>query len=476
MTQMHRSQVVADLAIVGAGSAAFSAAIRASGLGAKVVLIEQGVIGGTCGNVGCVPSKALIVAAETRHRAMTQPFPGISTQAGPVVMDALVAGKRALVDDLRTAKYEDLARAYGFTILNGQARFVAGGALVVSGAPEREVVATNMVIATGATPKIPPIPGLDTVEYLTSATAMDLAAVPERLLVLGGGAIGLEYAQLFAHLGAAVTLIEVRDRIVATEEPEISTALVQVLADQGVEVVTAATIGKVSRFQGSIRVEIKEATMARHFEGDALLVATGREPNTAGLGLTHVGVEVGSDGEVVVDEFLQTSNQRIYAAGDVTGAPQFVYVAGLHGSIVADNALTGVKRRVDYRTLPRVTFTTPSIASVGLTQERATAAGYRCESRTLDLAVVPRAIVNRDEDGIIKIVADGDTGRVLGIHLLADGASEVILAGVYALEANFSVDQLATVWAPYLTMSEALRLGGMSFTQDIDSLSCCASS
>ncbi|WP_298342802.1 mercury(II) reductase [Ferrimicrobium sp.] len=468
-----------DLAIIGSGSAAFSTAIHAVGLGAQVVLIEQGTIGGTCVNVGCVPSKALLAGAEARHEALTQPFPGISTKAGPVDMGALIGGKSDLVAGLRRDKYEDLAQAYGFPVIQGVATFGVDGALRVhhQGGVDggEEIRADQYVIATGAMPSIPAIPGLASVKYLTSTTAMELEELPGRLIVIGANAVGLEQAQLFSHLGATVTIVEVRDRIAPFEEPEISAMLERVLVEEGVEVLTGAMIGGVSQIGDQIRIELTHLGQSRSLEGDALLVATGRMPNTAALGLEHVGVALGPRGEVVVDDQLRTTNPKIFAAGDVTGAPQFVYVAGQHGTIVADNALSNAGRRVDYRTLPRVTFTTPQVASVGLTDEGAIAAGYRCDCRVLELSSVPRALVNRDTRGLVKIVADGDTGVVLGIHLLANGAADSILAGVYALEANFTVDQLASIWAPYLTMSEAIRLGAQSFTRDVGMLSCCAS-
>ncbi len=469
-----------DLAIIGSGSAAFSAAIHAVTQGASVVLVEQGTVGGTCVNVGCVPSKALLAAAEARHIADTQAFPGISTQAGAVDMESLILGKKSLVEELRYEKYENLAKVYGFSILHGTATFNEDGSLLVShrgsSSQTTEVVfANHYVIATGATPSIPAVPGLESVPYLTSTTAMELSEVPESLVVIGANAVGLEQAQLFSHLGAKVTVIELRSRIAPFEEPEISQVLTEVLEDEGIEILPSSSIEQVSGSAGAIHIELVRSGERRSLDVTTLLVATGRVPNTAGLGLENVGVKVGPHAEVVVDDQLRTSNPKIYAAGDVTGGPQFVYVAGQHGTIAVDNALSGMGRKVDYRTLPRVTFTTPQIASVGLSDEEAVQAGYRCESRVVNLSSVPRAIVNRDTRGLVKIVADSDTKRVLGIHLLANGAADSILAGVYALEANFTVDQLASIWAPYLTMAEAIRLGAQSFGRDVSLLSCCAS-
>lgn len=460
-----------DLAIVGSGSAAFATAIAASRSGASVLLVEEGLVGGTCVNVGCVPSKALLAAAEARHIASDMRFPGISTTANGVNMAALIAGKESLVEMLRLEKYEHLAELYGFDILHGHGRFGSGGTLAVDGAP---VVADHYVIATGATPWSPPIPGLEKVAFLTSTTAMELDHVPESLVVIGGNAVGLEQGQLFAHLGSKVTIVEALPGIAPFEEPEVSGALAGIFGDEGIAIEAGARVTRVLQENGTIAVEIDTAHQSSEVRAEALLVATGRRPNTRNLGLDEVGVSVGSRGEVVVNDELRTTNPRIFAAGDVTGHPQFVYVAGLHGGIVADNALSGAHRRVDYRTLPRVTFTSPQIASVGMTDEEAGRSGINCECRVLSLAHVPRAIVNRDTRGVAKIVAERGTGRVLGIHLLADGAADAILAGVYALEAKFTVEQIAATWAPYLTMSEAIKLTAQSFSRDVNALSCCA--
>ncbi|SHE98757.1 mercuric reductase [Ferrithrix thermotolerans DSM 19514] len=476
MALNHKSTY--DLAIVGSGSAAFSTAIHAKGLGASVVLIEQGIIGGTCVNVGCVPSKALLAAAEARHIALTQMFPGINTNVGPVDMKALLAGKRDMVTGLRKEKYEDLAKVYGFEITYGVASFAPNGSLSVKRHEENEdmeIQASHYVIATGASPFIPPIPGLGSVNFLTSTTAMEVEELPRHIIVIGANAVGLEQAQLFSHLGARVTIVELQDRIAPFEEPEISETLRSVLVEEGVQVLTGSAVESVRQEGKDIKIDLKHLGENLHLEGDAILIATGRTPNTSNLGLKHMGVEVGPKGEVLVDDQLKTTNPKVFAAGDVTGAPQFVYVAGQHGTIVADNAISNAGRKVDYRTLPRVTFTTPQIASVGLTDQAAIEAGYSCDCRVLDLSYVPRALVNRNTKGLVKIVADGDTGRVLGVHMLADGAAESILAGVYALEANFTVEKLASVWAPYLTMSESIRLTAQSFNRNVSLLSCCAS-
>ncbi len=459
-----------DLAIVGSGGAGFAAAIAARSRGLQVIMIEAGTVGGTCVNVGCIPSKALLAAADARHVAMDQRFPGIMTQAGPVDMAALVAGKREIVDSMRQEKYLDLAQSYGWEIRRGQARFVPGPALEVGAG---RIEAEHYLVATGSSPWNPPVAGLDGGPYLTSTTAFELDRVPESMVVVGGNYVGLELGQLFARLGSRVTLVEALPRLAPAEEPEISTALAAVLADEGVEVITAAPLLGVSWDGDRPRVRLG-GDAPREVQADHLLMATGRRPNTAGLQLDRVGVEVGARGEVVVDTRLHTTSPRVWAAGDVTGAPQFVYVAGAHGTTVVENAFFGGDREIDYRHLPRVTFTTPAIAAVGMTDQEAAASGIRCTCSVLPLAYVPRAIVSRDTRGLVKIVADADSRRVLGVHILADGAGDMVLAATYALEAGLTIDQLAGTWCPYLTMAEGIKLAAQGFDRDVSKLSCCA--
>jgi mercuric reductase len=460
-----------DLAIVGSGSGAFAAAIEAVRKGKRVVMIERGVVGGTCVNVGCIPSKALLAAAEARHVAADARFPGIRTEAGPVDMAGLVGGKQELVDGLRHEKYLDLIDDYGWELVRGEGRFVEGPAVEVDG---RRVEADHYVIATGSAPWAPPIDGLDDVGYLTSTTAMELDEAPGSVIVVGGNYVGLEQGQIFQRLGSEVTLLEALDRIAPAEEPEISATLADVLAEEGMAVHAGAEVTAVRRDGDEVVVTARVDGEGKEFRAEQLLVATGRRPATDRLDLPAVGVEVGRRGEVVVDDQLRTGNPRIWAVGDVTGHPQFVYVAGAHGAIAVDNAFDDAGRTVDYRTMPRVTFTSPNVAAVGITDAQAAEQGLDCTCRVLELKWVPRAIVNRDTRGAVKIVAERRSGIVRGVHVLADNAGDVILAGVYAVQAGMTVEQMANTWAPYLTMSEGLKLAAQTFTGDVSRLSCCA--
>jgi len=455
-----------DLAIIGSGGAAFSAAIAARERDLRVVMIERGTVGGTCVNVGCIPSKALLAAAETRHRATAQAFPGIRTDAGPVDMAALVAGKDEILGRLRQEKYLDLADSYDIELVHGEARFVAGAALKVDG---RRVEASHYLVATGSTPRIPDVGGLADCGYLTSTTAMELERLPESLIVLGGGYVALEQAQLFARLGTTVTIV-VRSSIARREEPEIADALRDALTNEGIRIREQTAVQSVRRD----RAEVTVATDHGQLTAEHLLVATGRRPQTRGLGLDAAGVPLGEDGAVIVDDELRTSNPQVWAAGDVTGHPQFVYVAARHGRTVVDNAFADAARSIDYAALPRITFTSPAVASAGMTEADAQAQGLQTDSRVLELAAVPRAIISRSTHGLVKLVAEQGTGRILGVHLLAEGAGDAILAAVYAVGARMTVQQMADSWNPYLTIGEAIHLTAQSFTRDPATLSCCA--
>jgi mercuric reductase len=458
-----------DLLIIGGGSAAFAAAIRASNIGARVAIVERNTVGGTCVNVGCIPSKNLLAAGETYRQAGHHPFAGVETRQGGVDVKSLIGMKGEVVAMLSKEKYLDLAELYGFEIIRGQARFVSPDAIEVD---RKEIIAGHFVIATGSAPWAPPIEGLDEAGYLTSTTAMELKELPESLVVIGGNYIGLEMGQLFSSLGTKVAIVEALERIAPLEEPEISEWMTEILTEEGIEIATSA---KVVRIEGGERktVVAEFEGSERKFEADEVLVATGRRPVLDGLDLERAGIDVTDRGMLVLDDELRTTNPKVFAAGDVTGAPQFVYVAGAQGTLVADNAIRGAHRKMDYLALPRVTFTNPNIAAVGLTDQQAQEQGL-CECRVIELKHVPRAVVNLDTRGAIKIVADSQTGKVLGVHAIGANAGDIILAGVYAVKFGLTVQDLADTWAPYLTMSEGIKLAAQAFTTDPAMLSCCA--
>lgn len=471
VTERAPAEGTYDLAIVGSGGGAFAAAIRARDRGARVVMIERGTLGGTCVNIGCVPSKTLLRAGEIYWEAGHNPFAGVVTNDGPVELAALVAQKDELVAQLRQEKYLDLIGEYGWDLVRGQAHFGKDGFLRVDG----DVVhAQKILLATGASPAIPSIPGLTAVPYLTSISALSLTKLPKSLVVIGSGYVALELGQLFRHLGSRVTLMQRSPRILKSYDPEVAEAVEGALSSQDIELVAGVRYDRVQKRDGHIIVHLTVDGTSRTVEGEQLLVASGRVPNSEALALDRAGIAVGARGEIVVDKHLQTTNPNVYAAGDVTLSPQFVYVAAYEGALAAENALEGNPRTVDLSALPGVTFTNPAIATVGLTEAQAQEKGYDVKTSVLPASAVPRAIVNRDTRGVFKIVADAATDQILGVHVVAENAGDVIYAGVLAVKFHFTVQDLVETFAPYLTMAEGLKLAAQSFGRAIHKLSCCA--
>lgn len=467
----HPGDEKLDLLIVGAGSAGFAAAIRATELGASVAMVERGALGGTCVNVGCVPSKTLIRAAEVQHRAERSAFAGIRTRADRPDFKAVIEQKRQLVAELQQAKYWDVLASYpSIMLMHGEARFRSDGTVEVDGEP---VAARKVLLVTGSSPHLAPIPGLSDARPLTSTELMELEQIPEHLVVLGGGYVGLELGQTFARLGSRVTILA-RSRLLSHEDEEISAALAGYLRDEGLDVRTGVRIDGVSGAPGAFRVGFERDGEHHVLEPDQVLAATGRRPNTRGMGLEDAGVELGEGGEVLVDEHLRTSRPGVYAAGDVTGEPSFVYVAAYAGSLAAENALNGDSRTYDLSVVPRVTFTDPAAASVGLTEAQARERGIDVAVSRLPMSYVPRAIAARDTRGLVKLVADAKTKLLVGAHILAPEAGDIIQQAAMAIRFGIRTDEIASMLHPYLTNAEALKLACQTFDKDVARLSCCA--
>jgi mercuric reductase len=446
-----------ELVVLGSGSAAFAAAIRARDLGARVLMVEHATIGGTCVNIGCVPSKSLLVSAERSDG-----------QAGALAQ--AVSIKAALVEQLRQEKYIDLVDVYGFEFREGEVGLLGAHCVQVDG---EQVSADAILVATGARPAIPPIEGLEEAGYLTSTSALEVTEPPRRLAVIGANAIGLELGQMFGMFGSQVTFIDLI-RVAPFGEPEISETMRAILQESGHSVLEGAATERV-RLEGSEKV-IEGVAGSKRFEVrvDQVLVATSRIPNTEGLGLAEAGVQTDRRGAIVVDEHQRTSIPSIYAAGDVTDQPQFVYVAAAGGAAAAQNALGEGDQRLDFSNLPRIIFTTPQVASAGLTEREARARGFEVQTSVLPLEAIPRALVNGDVRGLFKLVAETGSRRLLGASIIADGAGEVIQSAVLAIKAGMTIDDLTGTWAPYLTMAEGLKLAAQTFGRDVAKLSCCA--
>lgn len=460
-----------DLAVIGAGSAGFSAAITAADQGAQVALIGHGTIGGTCVNVGCVPSKALIRSMEAVHQAnAASRFAGVSGKARLEDWAALRVQKDELVTDLRHAKYIDLLPTYnGIAYFEGQAKLSNGGVLIDG----EHINAGKVVIATGSHEFIPDIPGIEDVPYLTNTTAFELEKLPNSMLIIGGGFIGCELAQMFARAGVKVTIF-VRSRLLPQSEPEISDALETFFRDEGIATEKVDAYDRVERTSSGIALVTRTNDKNRSFAAKQILIAAGRKANTLGLGLEDAGVEQTSNGGIKVDAQMRTTKPGVYAAGDVTGRDQFVYVAAYGAKIAASNAMNGDGHHYDDTAMPAVTFTDPQVASVGLTEGAARAQGIDAKSSMLSLDNVPRALAARDTRGLIKLVADSSTGKLIGAHIIAPEGADSVQTAALAIKQGMTYTELGEMIFPYLTTVEGLKLAAQTFDMDVSKLSCCA--
>ncbi len=462
-----------ELVVVGGGSAGFAAAIKGADLGARVAIVEGGRLGGTCVNVGCVPSKTLIRAAAAQHRRVHHGFRGIPITDGRPDWSTVRDQKDALVAELRQSKYWNVLRAYpAITLLEEPATLASDRHVRL--ASGRAVTAGKIIVTTGASPWAAPIPGLVAAGYLDNASAMALERLPESLIVIGASAVGLELAQMFGRLGVHATVLEAQSQVVPAEGADIGNALADYLRSEGLDVHTDVRIDRVNKGTEGYEVHYHAGSAVRIARAEQLLVATGRRANTAGFGLEGVGIALGKAGEIVVNEFLQTSNPNVYAAGDVLGDPMFVYVAAYGGSLAAENALTGNALRYDLTAVPRVTFTDPAVASVSLTEDQAHAQGIEPLVSRLPLEHLPRALAARDTRGFVKLVADRVTRKIIGAQILAAEAGEMITEPALAIRFGLTIEDLASTFHPYLTLAEGIKLAAQAFDKDVATLSCCA--
>lgn len=469
----NSSESSRHIVIIGAGSGAFAAAIRATEMGARVTLVERGNIGGTCVNVGCVPSKILIRQAHHVHQPASQPFEGIESSR-PVFFEFLLKKQREeRVLQLQEEKYvRHLRELPNISFLAGNASFVDARTIRVhlNDGTEQILVADRILIATGSRPGIPEIPGLDTSPYWTSTDALFSEEIPSRLIVLGGGFVAAEIGQAYSRFGAQVTIVERNGQILRKMEPDLGKGLQKYLEEEGVRFMLNAEPLRVDYHNGMFHVVLKGGTL----EGDALLVATGRTPNTQDLNLEKAGVQTNMEGAIMVNERLETNVPGIFAVGDCTNLPKFVYVAAAAGTRAAINMLGKEPASLDLSVLPEVIFTDPQVGVVGLTESEALSRGIEVETRILSFDQVPRALVNFDTRGFVKMVADKRSGRLLGVQLLAPEGGEVIQSAAMAIQAGRTVREIGDQLFPYLTMVESLKLCAQSFYKDVKQLSCCA--
>ncbi len=455
--------IEADICVIGAGSGGLSVAAGASQMGARVVLIEKGLMGGDCLNYGCVPSKALIAAAAAADTARHAGKFGVQGREPsvdfPAVRDHLRGVIAAIAPHDSVERFEDL----GVTVIQAAARFT-GPREVVAG--DMTVRAKRFVVATGSSPAAPPIPGLETVPYLTNETVFDLAERPEHLVVIGGGPIGAELAQAQRRLGARVSLLEMF-KVLGKDDPEVTVFARDRLVADGVEIHEGIAIKKISQDGSAVAVTIEEDGRTEQITGSHLLVAAGRKANVEGLNLEAAGVVYSPKG-IEVDARLRSSNKRIFAIGDVAGGFQFTHVAGYHAGIVIRNALFWLPAKVNYDAVPWVTFTDPEVAHVGLTEAQARDKhGDKVRVLKWSFAENDRAQAERATEGLVKVVVGG-RGRILGASIAGLHAGELLHPWVLAISQGMKVGALANMIAPYPTLAEVnKRAAGSYYTPSL---------
>jgi mercuric reductase len=451
------------IAVIGSGGGALAAALEAVERGAQITLIERGLLGGTSVNVGCVPSKIMIRAAHIAHLRRESPFDaGIEATPPTILRERMLAQQQAAVDDLRQGKYELILNGNpAITVLRGEARFKHEHSLRVrlNDGGEREVEFDRCLIATGASPAVPPIPRLKDTPYWTSTEALATDTIPERLAVIGSSAVAVELAQAFARLGSRVTILA-RGTLFSREDPAIGEAVTAAFRAEGIDVLPHREASQVVYEDGEFRL----TAGVLELRADRLLIATGRTPNTSSLGLEPVGVAVNPQSAIVINNAMRTSVPHIYAAGDCTDQPQLVYVAAAAGARAAINMTDG-DAALDLSAMPTVVFTDPQVATVGYSEAAARHKGIETDSDTLTLDNVPRARANFDTRGFIKLVAEAASGRLIGVQAVAAGAGELIQTAALAIRARMSVQELADQLFPYLTMVEGLKLAAQTLSK-----------
>ncbi len=466
-----------DLIIIGGGSAAFSAAIKAESLGLATLMVNSGLdFGGTCVNVGCVPSKNLIRAAETAYHASHSNFAGIQPKGVDINFKQIIQDKKQLVATLQQKKYMDVVSDFQYlTMIEGWAEFIDEKTIVVNG--KDKYTAIKFIIATGATTNIPNIEGLNEVGYLTNVSLFDLEEQPESITIMGAGYIGLEIAMAYNRLGTKVRIIEFTDRVLRSQTPDISEALENQMRGEGIEILPNFRAVKFEKEGTNTIIHCKrpDGSLTKIVEPGKVVVTTGIRPNTSKLGLENVELELTEKGHVQVNKKMETNLSNIYAVGDVTNTPAFVYTAAFEGKIAVENAFTSASSIADYSSLPWVIFTDPQIAGAGLDEAQAEARNIPFEVSKLPLTEIPRSIAANDTRGFIKLIRNTETDKLIGARVVAPDGGELIQQLSMAIKYGITVKELAESFYPYLTLGEGIKLAAITFNQDVSKLSCCAS-
>lgn len=461
-----------DLLILGGGAAAFAAATEADRRKLRTVIINAGLpMGGTCVNVGCVPSKHLLAVGKNLYHPAHPDFASVEAINPAFNFERAMADKDKLVLALRQQNYQDVLNSLSHVeFVEGRGRLVGPHQVRVG---EQVLSGDKILIATGSSTKVPPFKGLAETGYLTHIEALELDHLPASLIVLGSGFLALEFAQIFNRMGTKVTLVARAPRILRVQEPEISDALRSCLESEGIEILTETHVQSVSKVAGGKRVNVTSKNEERVLETEDILLATGVRGNVDELGLEDIGVEVVDNDHILVNDQMQTSLPHIYAAGDVTGRKRLETVAAKEGKLAVENAFADAGKSIDFNSIPYAVFTDPEVASVGLTEAEYMDQHGTCSCRTIPMDMIPRAVAVNDTRGLLKMVAHHETGQVLGVHILAANASEMIHEATLAVKHGLSVDDLIDTVHIFPTYSEAIKIAAQAFRRDISTMSCC---
>jgi mercuric reductase len=481
-----------DLVILGNGAAAFAAAIKADELKKKTALIQGGTIGGTCVNVGCVPSKRLLVAGEVvknsnEHNLGTGT---ISPHLERFNFQNLIKSKDQMVTVLRKEKYEDVLKGLSKNVhvYEGKGVFVSKDQVRITTTGNdnhlsngTSIAGNTFLIATGSSPRLP-FEDIQDVNYWTNVEALSPPFRPNCMIVIGGRALGLEFAQMYSRLGTKVTLLQRSDTIIPDDEPEIAEALATYLKEDGIDIRTGVNVKKVSQSNGksrngkkiiTVEAEIDGKRKEETFKAEALLLATGRAPNSKDIGLEELGVKTKDGGAIIINDEMRTSVSNIYAAGDVTGEPMLEALSAREGTIAAENALAGSQKKIDLNSVPTAIFTDPQLASVGLTDREAVENGYECNCRILNFSEVAKARIIGNTRGVIKMVADNKTRRVLGIHILCPNAADIITEAALIIKNRYTLEDVIDTIHIFPTLAESIKIVAQSYFRDLRATSCC---
>ncbi|AWR95804.1 mercury(II) reductase [Acidianus brierleyi] len=441
-----------ELTIIGYGAAGFAATIRANELGITPTLIGYGPLGGTCVNVGCVPSKKVLRIGEEYYLGKKR------CKCNEDFLEAFKEEKK-LVEEMRKAKYEDVLSSYDVKLIEGKAHFLSPNSIKIG---DKIIESKKFIISTGSSPFIPEIKGLKELGYWTNVEALNPDRKIDSLVIIGGRAQALEFSQMYKRLGVDVAILQRSKTLIPDWEPEIALEMKKILEEEGIIVVTDVKIKEVKKGNNKVIITDKG-----EIEADEILIATGRKPNTD-LNLEVAGVKIGNNGGILVNEELMTSNPNIYAAGDVVGGPMLEALAGKEGSVAAENAILGSHKKIDMLSVPQAIFTQPNAAKVGLTSFEA----KNFDSRIVKMKDVAKANII-DSKGLIKMIIDKNNKKILGVHILSDNAAEVINEAALSIKMRATVDDIIDTVHVFPTMSESLKLTALSFNRDITKMSCC---